>query len=234
MAALNDALKQNGTSLDINTGKGRANLSAVDQAITAAQQHAEAVGKQTDSSYKATQAYRDDIDALRAHMIALGYDRQHVDALIQQYAKMPRNVWTQVGIQDAASAHLSAIERELDQITGEHWNIPVGVNGSGSVRTGSGTVHFNAGGTDFFSGGLTRYDEREPEAIVPRGYKIIPTSKASHGGAQTLIIKVEVSGASMVAPDAAVGREIAKHLTEHFRNGGNLANRFGNLANVQG
>jgi hypothetical protein len=49
LASLTQSVKDNGRSLDINTSKGRANRSAVLDSISAALQHADAVGKQTGS-----------------------------------------------------------------------------------------------------------------------------------------------------------------------------------------
>jgi len=62
-----------------------ANLSAVLSSIQAAQAHAQAVGKQSGSVRKATATFHADIDALRAHLIALGLSKTQVDNVIKSY-----------------------------------------------------------------------------------------------------------------------------------------------------
>jgi len=82
LASLTQSVHDNGRSLDINTTKGRANRSAVLDSISAALQHADAVGKQTGSQTKAQQAFQNSIPAIREQARRLGLNKDAVDALI--------------------------------------------------------------------------------------------------------------------------------------------------------
>lgn len=81
--SLSQSVKDNGRSLDINTSKGRANRSAVLDSISAALQHADAVGKQTGSQTKAQQAFQNSIPAIREQARRLGLNKKQVDELIR-------------------------------------------------------------------------------------------------------------------------------------------------------
>lgn len=178
------AIHQNGRSLSDNTAAGRANRTAVLASITAAQAHAQAVGKQTGSTVKATQAFRGDISALRAHLTALGLQPAAIQAIISKYGKMPSVKLTKVDLEDRASAKAAAIQRHIDAI--ESKTVTLTLHEVTTGRTGSNTgKQYTAGGSDFFPGGRTSLDERhgDPEAIVPRGYQIVPASKQGHGAA---------------------------------------------------
>lgn len=216
-SAVMASVKQNGKSLSINTEQGRANRSAVLASITAAQAHAEAVGKQTGSTQKATQAFRGDISALRAHLTALGLQPAAIQAIISKYGKMPKVKMTQVELRDLASAKAAAIQRRIDAI--ESKTVTLTLHEVTTGRTGSNTgKQFTAGGSDFFPGGRTSLDERhgDPEAIVPRGYQIVPASKQGHGkGGDTYYIQV-------TSPQVWGGDEqaLARHIAGMFKRTG--------------
>ena len=80
---LTQSVHDNGKSLDISTTKGRNNRKAVLDSISAALQHADAVGQQTHSQTKAQQAFQNSIPAIREQARRLGLNRKEVDALIR-------------------------------------------------------------------------------------------------------------------------------------------------------
>jgi hypothetical protein len=99
LASLTQSVKDNGRSLDINTSKGRANRSAVLDSISAALQHADAVGKQTGSQTKAQQAFQNSIPAIREQARRLGLNRSEVDKLIRSIGGLkPKTVPVTVAI----------------------------------------------------------------------------------------------------------------------------------------
>ncbi len=69
---LMDSFKTNGVVVDGSTKAAVANQQAIQQQVTAAQQAAEAIGKQTGSTAAAVQSYKDSKDAIEAQLKAQG------------------------------------------------------------------------------------------------------------------------------------------------------------------
>jgi hypothetical protein len=116
-AAVTDAVKQNGKSLDEDTRKGRANLESISDAIKAAQDHSQAILQRTGSSRKATKAYREDIAALKAHLIALGLDGKEIDRLIARYGRIPKLKPTRLDVRTReAHREIDNLQRKIDAI----------------------------------------------------------------------------------------------------------------------
>jgi hypothetical protein len=183
--SLTQSVKDNGRSLADNTTKGRANVSAVLTAITAAQQHAQAVATSTGSTRAATVAYRSDIVALRQHLIDLGLNSTEIQKIIDKYARMPKLVMTKIDAQDAATAKLEAFRRKAAAANGQTYTayLDLVTRINKGLPTGPAGVRLNAGGTDFSPGGLTSIVEREPEIVdLPRGARVTPMSRAPSGG----------------------------------------------------
>jgi hypothetical protein len=167
-------------ALTDNTAKGRANLSNVLDAIDASQQHAAAVLKQSGSTDKATASFKSDIDALKQHLIQLGFDKDAVQHLIDKYGQIPKLKKTTVDLKDEATAGLIAIQDQLNAISGGAYTAHVNVS-TGMVHVGNGG-HSGGGqfasGTEFAPGGRALVAERETEIIdLPRGSRVTPVSK---------------------------------------------------------
>ncbi|MFD9124359.1 phage tail tape measure protein [Kitasatospora sp. NPDC059571] len=96
LADLKKAVKENGTSLDINSEKGRAVKSAFLDAAEAAMKHAEAVSKQTGSTDEANIVLAKDIDMLKETMHQAGFTSDQITALTAAYAQVPETVTTKV------------------------------------------------------------------------------------------------------------------------------------------
>ncbi len=109
--ALTASIKQNGTSLNLNTEAGRTNTTSLIDGIKAAQQHAQAV---TDATVKTkgeaaavnagTATFKSHVAQLRATAIAAGLPKAAVDKLIATYAKVPPKVKTDVATPGSAAA----------------------------------------------------------------------------------------------------------------------------------
>lgn len=104
LVGVTEAVKDNGRSLDLNATKGRANISAVADAIKAASQHGQAVADQTGSVDKGTTAFGVHVEQLRRTAIAAGLPRGQVNALIAAYGKVPKAVETGVSAPGAAGS----------------------------------------------------------------------------------------------------------------------------------
>lgn len=237
IAAITKKTIDHSHALTDNTAKGRNNISMILDAIGAAQQHAQAVLKQSGSSDKATEAFQRDRQALQDHLVALGFDAGAVQHLIDKYAKMPKLKETKLDLQDRASAKLSALEAKLQRLTGEPWTVTVNADGS-LLYTTKGSmgapIRFTASGTDYAAGGRTMVAERETEIIdLPRGSKVTPLSKYARPHTSTLDIGPLVD--ELRATGARIVRAIqaADHGPVHIgdqafdRTIGRRADRFG-------
>lgn len=97
---LRETIKTNGKSLDDSTAKGNANASAIlsqVQALEEQRQATIAAGNGTEeATAQANAAYAANVAALRNVLIQLGLNAAAVDALIQKYAAIPRDLTTTV------------------------------------------------------------------------------------------------------------------------------------------
>lgn len=161
LAGVTTAHKENGNSLDINTDKGRKNTSAVLDAITAAETHAQAVTDQTGDVNKGSAAFRQHVTDLKATLTQLGFNKTEIARLIAAYGKVPPHVKTSAELASAAAEASAAriraaiskipssknvtvqvtqngtvqkVQREIDSITGHVVAIQVGRIGGVGVR----------------------------------------------------------------------------------------------------
>lgn len=110
LEGLQKSVKENGTSLDIHTEKGRAVKGAMLDAAEAAQKHAEAVLKQTGSVDQATAVFGQDISALKRVMEQAGFTKEQIKSLTDAYAQLPPAKETKV-TDPGALATIADMER---------------------------------------------------------------------------------------------------------------------------
>jgi hypothetical protein len=115
LADLKTAVKESGHSLDDTTAKGRAVKGAFLDAADAAMKHAEAVATQTNSQAAGNKVLAQDVDALKAQMLALGFSKTAVDKLLKSYAQVPASAVTKVSAPGAetTAAELDAIRKKV-------------------------------------------------------------------------------------------------------------------------
>jgi len=150
--AVTESAKENGRSLDISTGKGRANASTILDGVRAAEAKRQAdidlAGGENASAAAVAQAnakYAQQVEQIRAAAYAAGFDKAQVDALIGSLGRIPANVRTVVTTEYRTSG-----------------NIPQ------DQRVGSGNIKgYAAGGT--VVPGLAMVGEHGPELITFRG-----------------------------------------------------------------
>lgn len=165
VSSVTDAVKNNGRSLSDNTAKGRANQEAIISSIQAAQAHAQAVGKQTGSTIKATAAYDKDIAALKSHAEKAGLDKGEIDNLVKSIGKMPKVKTTTV---DVNYSEVQAAIRNVKALSQSISNLPVATQ----IKVGHRDLSFHASGTILSSPTLVSPNgdvagEAGSEAIVP-------------------------------------------------------------------
>lgn len=118
LAELRDTVKENGTALDITTEKGREVKEAILGAAAAAQSHAEAVMKQTNSSEEAQIVLARDVEALKATMKQAGFTQAQIESLTAAYARVPEHKATEVTDPGALQtiADLQEVKKRVEDV----------------------------------------------------------------------------------------------------------------------
>ena len=116
LLGLSDTFKQGAFSSTAFTASAVAERGALQQAVVAAQAHAEAVGKQTGHTQDATRALAADYAQIVANTGATGAQKQAILAYIQSIGKIPPVKPTQLDITGNADARLANIRSQLDAL----------------------------------------------------------------------------------------------------------------------
>lgn len=171
MAGITDLVKKNGTTLDENTAKGRANREWMLTQIQTINQHAAAEAKRTGSTRAATAVISSDTAQLYKNGEAAGFTKSQIDSMIKKYAATPKQVTTKInadtakalgnikGIQGAIAAlhdRTITVREYLDYVE-THYVIQKTVGGTygehggpggytGGLFTGSKFKRFSIGG----------------------------------------------------------------------------------------
>ncbi|MFL4904814.1 phage tail tape measure protein [Streptomyces sp. MMS24-I2-30] len=96
IADLTAAVKENGTSLDVTSDKGRKVKSAFLDAAQAAMEHATAIADQTNSQAKGQAVLERDISLLQQQMKAAGFSSDAINQLTAAYLQLPASKTTDV------------------------------------------------------------------------------------------------------------------------------------------
>jgi hypothetical protein len=222
LAGASAQVKQNGSALNDNTVKGRSNQEWLLNQITAVNQHAVAVGKQTGSVKQATTALGADETQLIAAANAAGFNKQQVQALIHQYALTPKQVETAVKADTAnALAGIAGVQAALNnlqsykvlQIVEVTSKIAAGSAGTNlATRDSGGPV---TAGTPYLIG-----LNRRPEIFVPeQSGMVAPIPRGVSGsplGAATINVTVQ---AGALVHQSDVGRYLVGVLEQAFAGG---------------
>lgn len=135
---LSNSIDHNGTSLDGNTTKGRANIQAVKNAAAQAIAHAQAIYRQTHRLGEADTALREDRRHLIAQATQLGLNKEAVRRLVDQVYNLHRAPGSKKITFDMSSArrHLNSFSSFFDSfmasISGKVANFPTPFQVSGT------------------------------------------------------------------------------------------------------
>ena len=201
-----DAHDKNATSLDNSTVAGRANNEAVLAAIQAADGHAAAVFKQTNSVDAANAALAADEKAITAAGVAAGLNSTQIAAMIKQYGGVPGTISTQVQL-DTSSAYAS-LNNYIAAINTAGLGLGSTARSQIPNYTGESISHA-AGGV---IGGQT-FDEAGLEALnLPNGTTVIP-----HGQTQQMLrgggaapVQIHITLQSWTGPTAEDGKKLVE------------------------
>lgn len=130
---ITESITKNGTSLDIGTDKGRANVNVVRDLIQAAYDQA-AVDVETTGVISANTQKK--IDGLRATLTQMGFTKQEVDNLLAAYKRIPPEVATQVKVLGGydAEGELTKIGRAAVNMIAQYNLTPVQAMGLAQGR----------------------------------------------------------------------------------------------------
>jgi hypothetical protein len=158
---LTESFKENGNSIDINTEKGRENVTMANTFIAAAIREHEAAIAAGAGIEEANKAYRNRITELRATLRAAGLTEAQVNELTAAYTKVPDSLTTKVstpGLPGAITAMqaLARAQREIarDILINVRASTPGGIGG----RAEGGVVTKPE---------ISWIGEAGPEAVVP-------------------------------------------------------------------
>ncbi|MEU9436605.1 phage tail tape measure protein [Streptomyces sp. NPDC048252] len=117
---LSKAVKDNGTSLDVTSEKGRAVKSAFLDAAKAAQEHAQAVAEQKGTQEAGQAVLAKDVELLRAQMKQAGFSADAIEKLIGTYAKLPPVAKVDVKAETAqAITNLTGVQKQIKGTKGK-------------------------------------------------------------------------------------------------------------------
>lgn len=116
LADLTKGFKDNGTSLDINTAKGRLNRENILSSIDAARSHAEAVADQSGSVKKGADVLIDHVNQLKNQARQAGISEQAINNYIRELNLTPKEIRTAIRI--AAQQAKNEINTVQGMLTG--------------------------------------------------------------------------------------------------------------------
>lgn len=214
-----ESIKENGKQIDINTAKGRANVTAVNQSIEAAIRARDAKIKETGSVSAGNKVYSTYIERLRKTLTQAGLTKKQIEELIGQYDELPPAVSTNVSAPglSAALAQAARLNAELDRINRRAKSNPMGRGGN------------YAGVGGYAEGGVVRRQElawvgegNKPEAIVPltnpkRAAQVMNEAGLSGMGGGTITVQLVLDGRVIEEKVIEVNEEQARQVRNQPR-----------------
>lgn len=213
------SLKENGRHLDINSAKGRNNVTAVNQTIAAAIEARDAKIKETGSVAEGNKVYEKYIERLKRTLGQSKLTKAQIEKLIGAYDEVPPEVTTTVNAPglSAAAATAARLNAELDRINRKARKNPVGKGGN---YTGVG---------GYAEGGVIRREElamvgegNRPEAIVPltnpkRAAEVMNEAGLDGFGGGTLTVQLIMDGRVIEEKVIKVNQEQARKIQQQPR-----------------
>lgn len=181
-SALSDTSKELQTgahSISTNTEEGRKNRTAVLSQIDAINDLRTATVNQGGSIEAADKKYKGQIETLRKHLLALGYDKTAVEKLIGRYEDIPSKVDTKLSV-----SGYDAVTGKLDRLAAYQQGLK-----AGTIKPGQFGPYRGADGKYFADGGWTGPGAKyQPAGVVHADEFVIQKSsrqsiEANHPGA---------------------------------------------------
>lgn len=141
-----DAIDKNGRTIDQNTADGRKNVSAILDAVGAANDHAKAVANQTHSMEAGKQAFEDDINGLKGILEKSHLSKAQIDELATSFMNFPPDIKRSVSVDvSEAMRNIKHVELAIDR--NYQNSLKRGAKAGGLItRASGGMAHFGPGG----------------------------------------------------------------------------------------
>jgi hypothetical protein len=155
LTSLHDTLKQNGKSLDENTAKGQANVSAIYASVTANMAQYQAFIAAGGSAVDAAAQYDVNTKALEAQLRKAGLTQGAIDGLIGKYRAIPDTVNTQFQMRGLTEA-IDRLDTLLRRINGLPYSKEITINVTERLHAigGAATLGSLLSGLHFATGGI--------------------------------------------------------------------------------
>lgn len=222
---LTEALTENGSTLDLNTEKGRANREAILSQASAIMDEVQARYDQGESIGSILARYDEQVSSLREVMSQAGLTEAEIDRYIDKLGLTPDRVVTDIlANTDDANSRLDYLQSRLNRMNGSRYTVWMDQKYGATVRVpGGGRILERAGG-GYTPPGMTIVGENGPEAVeFPRsGYVHTAPVTASMMGRQAggggPNISIHVAGS--VVSERELVDTVRRGLTRHnARNG---------------
>jgi hypothetical protein len=188
---LTESVLENGRSLDITTEKGRNNIRAVEDGLSAAR-------RQYDQGQLTTAQYDEQIKKLIDIGVKAGLSRQQLEALAKPYQ-------IEILVKMIGPSVTSGVGTFLSNAAAK---LTAAVFGSGSSYTGRG--EFRASGGPVQAGRMYMVGEQGPEPFIPStNGTILPNSSLSSVGSSNVVISFAATGDALLD---AILRELKKYI----------------------
>lgn len=188
------SLKDNGKNIDINTAKGRENVSAVNNTVKAAIAARDAKIKETGSVAAGNAVYATQIERLKGVLHKAGLTESQINDLVGAYDDIPPEVSTELSVPGLATALTEAqtLARTLQSIRSERIS---------NRRAASGSA---IGGRA--NGGIVRTEQlswlgegNKPEVVIPltkprRAAELMEEAGLSGFGGGTIVVQMVLDG----------------------------------------
>jgi hypothetical protein len=200
------SFKTNGAIVDGATVKAVANQQAIQSQVTAAQQAAEAIGKQTGSTAAAVQSYNDSKAAIEGQLAKQGDLTASVKAYIDKLYDVANLKVTPTKLDIDATAALAAIAAVKAGIAtlsgGKVVNVSatIGAGGTASIRRAAGGTVFGPGSSTSDSI-VTRLSTGEEVTNAARAGSYRPMLKAINNGSPA---QIAAAASNLAGPSTAM------------------------------
>lgn len=246
LGQLSDAVKANGTSLDVNNVKGAANITMFTNAANAADKAAASVYQNEVNTKGATTAFDDANTKLAEEKTAFeqaaekaGYNKTQVQELANELFKLPKNVPVGVDTTNATKglAHL------ISQINSSSGTVKIYENSSGDVISTNTKVYAKAGGGPVGPGETYLIGENGPEIMqfggsgyITPNNMIAPLMAGSGGGGGVgapgvAPIIISINAGTMIGSSAQFANTVQQAMG---RLGMRVANQYASYGSTRG
>jgi TP901 family phage tail tape measure protein len=218
VANLTKTLHENGTTLDITSDKGRANMGVVLDLAQAINSHAQAVAEESGSveaGNKALDASRDEFDKV---LKSAGFSKDAIQHFNDTLLNTPK--LTEVKITADTSAAAAKLQALVDRFGYIQVQAVGGSGGRAAFATGGLVDGVGTGTSDSNMVAVSKKEYIVNAAAVARPGVLAALNSLNFGTGSATVVKPQIPMRAMAAsPSASVGAGSGFHIENYFENG---------------